>query len=169
MARPVGRFAKQKEECYVWVKTLTKAKSKCWASNRYLAGRLGCSERQVSRYLKALEEEGRITRQQYRYSRSGSLKTKRHVYLKSKWMPALVVPAGRFESYQRKVRMSGNSLSKEELEAKWRKEYGIPEDKPLATLEERRKQDLRQLTTPKRAGVVYSAGIQMILDKLPKE
>lgn len=160
----------------VWVKTLMKPK--CFVSNKYLAQKLGCSERQVSRYLKALEEEGKIVRTQYRYSKKGALKTKRYVSLKTKWLPALVVPPKRFENYERKDTKAAEVkdisapklLSQEELVAMARSRgWVIPDKDPTPTLEERRKAETRYLNRPKLAGVVYSAGLQAIIDRLPNK
>jgi len=178
MARPVGKFAKQKAECLVWLKTLMKPK--CFVSNKYLAQKLGCSERQVSRYLKSLEEDGSIVRTRYRYAKRGALKTKRFVALKTVWLPALVTPPKRFEGYQRKVDEPAQVKAlppeptpkrepTEEEIARWCKELGcpVPKKEVPPTLEERRKAEIRYLSRPKLAGVVYSAGLQAIIDKIP--
>lgn len=162
----------------VWLKTLMRPK--CFVSNKYLAQKLGCSERQVSRYLKALEEEGSIVRTRYRYAKKGALKTKRFVALKSVWVPALVVPPKRFEGYERKETEQKPTVTElpvppkkpeptEEDIARWCKELGYPVPKKEAppTLEERRKAELRHLSRPKLAGVVYSAGLQAVIDKIP--
>lgn len=80
MARPRGQFDEQKEVCYQLIIRLTKPT--CWASNGFLATKLGCSVRQVTRYIAALVKENRLVLNMKRYLREG-MKTRRFLRLAS--------------------------------------------------------------------------------------
>lgn len=59
MARPVGFFNEEKTRLFGIIKGLA-GLGCCFATSKYLAAKMGCSEMSVSRYLKALREEGKI-------------------------------------------------------------------------------------------------------------
>jgi hypothetical protein len=60
MARPVGQFDDNKEKCYKLILYFHGMGSECFASDEYFGNKIGCGPKQVQRYLKALQDEGRI-------------------------------------------------------------------------------------------------------------
>lgn len=86
MARPAGRLAYMVERTYTLLLSL--AKPECWAGNVYLAERLGCSKRSVSRYIGILKQQKRINSvcQPLRFEDNASFKTMRVISKRtSKW------------------------------------------------------------------------------------
>lgn len=59
MPRPRGQFDANKEKVFTLIQSLSH-KGSCFATSRYLAGKMECGEKQIQRYLHSLRTEGRI-------------------------------------------------------------------------------------------------------------
>lgn len=80
MARPCGQFNKQKEKLFEEIRGLSVHRGWCFATDSFLSDRLRVGERQIRKYIKALNDEKRLevrTSKLFRDLRTGKLFKKR--------------------------------------------------------------------------------------------
>lgn len=183
MGRPKGQYDIIKARVMDALIILTKGgESFCYASDKYLAKKVGRSPRHVRRILLALETAGAIVRQRFLYKMGPAWKTRRHVRLAkphSRWGYARV----RFVGHKAPTRMDRpreeaqkapliNEIPGEPELVVWRVKEK-PQKEPYDTkavedavarameLEKKWKEEIEAMQTPERRAAALEASMKV--------